>query len=185
MPFMPPATPARHEWAGLVLLALGCLATLPPRAEGGGPQEGAARPPLASTLKDVAFMSGHWVGGEAGDLSEEVWTAPEGDSMLGMWRFVAKGKTRIYEILTLTAEGDQVVLSIRHFNPKLVAREEKERSVELPLVAKGPGEAVFEGPEYNVKGAVRLTYRQPTPDTLVGVLEKEGTRQEFSFRRRR
>ena len=93
----------------------------------------------------MAFMAGHWVGGDPGELSEEVWSAPEGDSMMGMWRFVAKGQTRIYEILTLTAEGEGVVLRIRHFNPKLVAKEEKDRAVELPLVVKGPGEAVFEG----------------------------------------
>ena len=143
-----------------------------------------APPPIKASLADVAFMAGHWVGGDPGDLSEEVWSQPEGDSMVGMWRFVAKGQTRIYEILTLTAEGQNVVLRIRHFNPRLVAREEKDRAVELPLVSKGPREVAFEGPEYNVKGTVRLTYRRPTEDTLVGVLEKEGTKQEFSFRRR-
>ena len=129
-------------------------------------------------------MAGHWIGGDPGDLSEEVWSAPEGDSMMGMWRFVTKGRTQIYEILTVTKEGENVVLRIRHFNPKLVAREEKDRAVELPLVSKSANEAVFEGPEYNVKGNVRLTYRRPTPDTLTGVLEKEGKQQVFSFRRR-
>jgi hypothetical protein len=77
-----------------------------------------------------------------------------------------------------------VVLRLRHFDPRLVAREEKERAVELLLVAKGPGEAVFEGPEYGAKGVVRLTYRRPTDDTLVGILEKEGRKEEFRFRRR-
>jgi len=129
-------------------------------------------------------MAGHWVGGDPGDVSEEVWAAPEGDSMMGMWRYVAKGRARIFEVLTLTAEGRNVVLRIRHFDPKLVAREEKDRAVELPLVAKGPREAVFEGPEYDVKGTVRLTYRYGD-DSLTAVLEKEGTKQEFRFRRRR
>jgi hypothetical protein len=55
--------------------------------------------------------------------------------------------------------------------------------VELPLVAKGPREAVFEGPEYDVKGSVRLTYRRGD-DSLTAVLEKEGSKQEFRFRRR-
>lgn len=141
-------------------------------------------PPAAATLADVAFMTGHWIGGDPGDLSEEVWSAPEGDSLIGMWRYVAKGRTRIYEILTLTQEGENVVLRIRHFDRKLVSREEKDRAVELPLVSKSANEAVFEGPEYNVKGKVRLTYRRPSPDTLTGVLEKEGKKQEFSFRRR-
>jgi len=149
------------------------------------PRTGGAPPPLPATLADVAFMAGHWVGGDPGDVSEEVWAAPEGDSMMGMWRYVAKGRARIFEVLTLTAEGRNVVLRIRHFDPKLVAREEKDRAVELPLVAKSPNEAVFEGPEYDVKGTVRLTYRRGADDSLTGVLEKEGMKQEFRFRRRR
>jgi len=144
---------------------------------------GAAPPPIPATLADVAFMAGHWVGGDPGDLSEEVWSAPEGDSMVGMWRYVAKGRARIFEVLTLTTEGPNVVLRIRHFDPKLVAREEKDKAVELPLVAKGPREAVFEGPEYDAKGTVRLTYRQDG-DSLTAVLEKAGGKQEFRFRRR-
>jgi hypothetical protein len=140
------------------------------------PPQDAARPPLLASLADVAFMAGHWVGGDPGDLSEEVWSAPEGDSMMGMWRFVKKGATRIYEMLTLTSEEGKVVLRIRHFDPKLVAREEKERAVELLLVVKGP--------EYNVKGIVRLTYTRPADDTLESVLEKEGSQMEFRFKRR-
>jgi Domain of unknown function (DUF6265) len=139
--------------------------------------------PVAATLADVSFMAGHWVGGEGGDVSEEVWAATEGDSMMGMWRYVTKGHAGIFEFLTLTAEGPNVVLRIRHFDPKLVAREDKDRAVELPLVSKRPGEAVFEGPEYGVKGTVRLTYRGGG-DTLAGLLEKGGKKEEFRFRRR-
>jgi hypothetical protein len=103
----------------------------------------AAPPPVPATLADVAFLEGHWRGGDPGELSEEVWSAPEGDSMMGMWRYVAKGRARLFEMLSLTTEGPNVVLRIRHFDPKLVAR-----------------------------------------DSLSVVLEKEGGRQEFRFRRR-
>jgi hypothetical protein len=162
---------------GLVLPVVLLLAEGPTvRAEG-------APPPIPATLADVAFMEGHWRGGDPGDLSEEIWSAAEGDSMMGMWRYVAKGRARIFEMLTLTAEGPSVVLRIRHFDPKLVAREEKDGAVALPLVAKGPREAVFEGPERGVKGPVRLAYRRDG-DSLTAVLEKEGGKQEFRFRRR-
>jgi len=161
-------------------LVLSAVLLLPgPLAHG----EVTASPPVPATLADVAFMEGHWRGGDPGDLSEEVWSGPEGDSMVGMWRYVAKGRARIFEVLTLTTEGPNVVLRIRHFDPKLVAREEKDKAVELPLVAKGPREAVFEGPEYDAKGTVRLTYRQDG-DSLTAVLEKAGGKQEFRFRRR-
>lgn len=143
----------------------------------------AAPPPVPATLADVAFLEGHWRGGDPGELSEEVWSAPEGDSMVGMWRYVAKGRARLFEMLALTTEGPNVVLRIRHFDPKLVAREEKDGAVALPLVVKGPREAVFEGLEDGVKGTVRLTYRRDG-DSLTAVLEKEGRKQEFRFRRR-
>lgn len=167
----------RNACLGLAVLATAAVVsgTVGLRAQSAGGK---------TTLADLAWMAGHWVGGEGGDLSEETWLAPAGDSMLGMWRYVAGGKTRIFEILTITAEEKGVVLRIRHFDPKLVAREEKERAVELPLVSLADRQAVFEGPEYNVKGTVRLSYRRPTEDSLVGVLEKEGTRQEFTFRRK-
>jgi len=85
-----------------VCLGLAVLATVaaPSGAAGQGDQGTPAKP----TLAGLAWMAGHWVGGEGGDLSEETWLAPEGDSMLGMWRYVAGGKTRIFEILTITAE---------------------------------------------------------------------------------
>ncbi len=143
----------------------------------------AAPPPVAATLADVSFMAGHWVGGEGGDVSEEVWASPEGDSMMGMWRYVTKGHAEIFELLTLRTEGPNVVLRIRHFDPKLVAREDKERAVELPLVSKRPGEAVFEGAEHGGRGTVRLTYRGGG-DTLTGLLEHAGRKEEFRFRRR-
>lgn len=144
----------------------------------------AAPPPVPATLADVSFMAGHWIGGEGGDVSEEVWSAPEGDSMMGMWRYVAKGEARIFELLNLKAEGRGVVLRIRHFDPKLVGREDKERAVELPLVGKGAGEAVFEGAEYGGQGTVRLTYRRGEGDTLAAVLEKGAKKEEFRFRRK-
>ena len=139
--------------------------------------------PSRAVLADLSWMAGRWVDDSGGNLSEEVWTAPEGDSMMGMWRYVSGGKTRIYEMLTITLEPDGIVMRLRHFDPKLVGREEKERSVELHLAAWKPREAVFEGPAVGAPGTVRLTYRRPTDDSLETTLEKEGKAQEFRFRR--
>ncbi len=140
--------------------------------------------PVSATLADVAFMAGHWVDESADQLSEEVWTEPSGDSMLGMWRYVGRGQARVLELLTLKAEGGLVVLRLRHFDGKLVAREEKDRPVELRLVAKQATEASFEGAEVGGTGRVRLTYRRTGPDSLLSILDKGGKPQEFSFRRR-
>jgi hypothetical protein len=138
-----------------------------------------------ATLADMSWLTGSWADDSGGNLSEETWTAPSGDSMQGMWRYVTGGKARIYEILTVTAEDGGLVMRIRHFDPKLVGREEKAAPVALKLVASKERSAVFEGPEVgsSTPGLVRLSYARPTDDTLVVTLEKAGKKEGFTFRR--
>jgi hypothetical protein len=57
-------------------------------------------------------------------------------------------------------------LGFRHSDPKLAAREEKDRPLVWLLIRSGSREAVFEGPEASGQGTTRLTYRQPDEDTL-------------------
>ena len=145
----------------------------------------AAPPPPEPSIEAVRFMAGHWVGGDEGDLSEEIWSEPAGNGMLGMWRYVSGGQARVLEILTLSAEAGTLVLRLRHFDGQLVAREDKGTPVVLKLVEAGAGRAVFEGPQVGAEGNVRLTYRADGADALVSTLEKGGKPQEFRFRRRR
>ena len=161
-----------------VLLVLAALA-LPALVRAQAP----APAPSRAVLSDLSWMTGRWIDDSGGNLSEEIWTAPEGDSMMGMWRYVVGGQTRIYELLAITLEPTGIVMRLRHFDPKLVGREDKDKSVELRLVAWTPGEVSFEGPALGSPGLVRLTYRQPTEDTLSTTLEKDGKSQGFHFRR--
>jgi hypothetical protein len=138
----------------------------------------------AATLADVAFITGHWQGRTAEGFSEEVWTAPEGDGMLGMWRWVEGGKAAVLELLTIRQEASGPVLRLRHFNGALVAREEKDKPVELPLVSRAGGEAVFEGPS-STGGQVRLTYKREGDNALLVTLEKGGQKVPFRFERAR
>jgi hypothetical protein len=143
--------------------------------------QAAPAPAAPATIDDVRFMAGHWVGDMGGAVSEEVWTEPSGNGMLGMWRYVAGGEARVLELLTLTAGPEGVTLRLRHFDGRLVAREEKDAPLEFKLVRSAPREVVFEGTE---KGAtVRLTYRAEG-DALVSVLDKGGKPQEFRFKRK-
>lgn len=159
--------PFRLVAAGLALLA----------STGRGDQETA--PP--TSLADLAWIAGRWLDTSPGSLSEEVWTAPSGDSMLGMWRFVSGGRARIFELLTITTGEGGIALRLRHFDPLLVGREDKERPVVLKLVHRAEREAAFEGPEY--AGRVRITYRRTEDEGLTVTLEKGGTKEEFRFRR--
>ena len=142
----------------------------------------AAKP--KASLADVAWIAGHWIDDAEGDLSEEVWTAPAGDSMIGMWRYAAKGRLAVQELLNIADHGDGPVLRLRHFDPKMVAREEKDTPLALRLVSWAKDEAVFEGPGVPT-GRVKLTYRRPEPDVLAVTLDKGGKPQEFRMRRKR
>ena len=142
-----------------------------------------AQPAKGATLGDLAWMAGQWVGTINGARSEEVWTAPAGDSMLGMWRLVsAEGQARVLELLAITTEPQGPVLRLRHFSRTLVAREEKDQAVSVPLRTWGPREAVFEGQGRD--GLLRLTYRSPDADTLTVLLEHGPQRDSFTFARK-
>jgi hypothetical protein len=146
---------------------------------------GAGEPAPASkaTLADVAFIAGHWRDTSGGGLSEEIWTVPDGDGMLGMWRYVQGGRAQIFELLSIRNEETGPVLRLRHFGPQLAAREEKDAPVTIPLARFAPGEAVFEGKSTG-GGPLRLTYRQQGEDGLAVTLEKDGEKPEsFTFRR--
>lgn len=139
--------------------------------------------PAKAVLADLSWIAGHWVDDSGGDLSDETWTTPFGDSMLGMWRYVEGGKAKVFELLAITAEPEGVVLRLRHFDPQLAAREDKDKPVTLKLVSWMRGEARFEGPAVGAPGQIAIHYRQKSPDALSCTLEKEGKAQEFSFRR--
>lgn len=139
--------------------------------------------PAKAVLANLAWMTGSWIDDSGGNLSEEIWTAPSGDSMMGMWRYVEGGKTRIYELLTIRVDVGGIEMLLRHFDPKMIAREDKETPAVLKLVSWKEREAVFEGLETGAAGRVSLRYRRPTDDTLTCTLEKNGKKEEFSFRK--
>ena len=137
---------------------------------------------MKRTVADVAFLAGHWVDVTGRNLSEEIWTLPAGDSMAGVWRYVEEGRVRIFELLAIRQEAGGPVLRLRHFDPDLVAREEKGAPVVLPLVATERQSARFEGPDIGGAGTVSLAYRRDG-ESLAVTLTRAGKSEEFRFRR--
>jgi hypothetical protein len=171
---LPPVHGPMPVAARFVALALLLLAADPLHA---------AQPAPPPRLSELAWLEGYWRDEFGGALSEEIWTAPSGDSIVGVWRWSQDGKVRIFEILAIKAEESGLVLRLRHFDPKLIASEEKDRPLVWYLVRSAAREAVFEGKDSAGKGIIRLTYRRPDEDTLIAVLEKEGKPYEFRYRR--
>jgi hypothetical protein len=141
--------------------------------------------PTAARVADLRWIAGHWVDATGGAHSEETWTEPRDGNMLGMWRLLQGGRARIFELLALSDEADGgVALRLRHFDPRLVGREDKESPVTFRLTSLEKDGATFDGPP-TAKGPLRLTYRRTGPRTLAVTLDKEGGKEEFRFEQQR
>lgn len=149
----------------------------------GGSLPAEPRPAAPARLADLSFLSGRWVGVEKEPLSEESWGTPAGDSMVGTWRLVAGGRTKLFELLMLVEDAGKVTLRLRHFDREGVAREEKGAPVVLPLVAKGRGVAVFEGKEGG--SLLRLTYSREGSSLTVALEKGTEPVETYRFRRAR
>ncbi|HYB94830.1 MAG TPA: DUF6265 family protein [Vicinamibacterales bacterium] len=82
-----------------LLLAAAALAAFVSRGE----------QPAKPALHDLAWLAGSWSGTTRGIEMEEHWTAPKGNSMIGVHRDVGKGKTLLFEFLRIEQQGDQIV----------------------------------------------------------------------------
>jgi hypothetical protein len=131
--------------------------------------------PAPATIADVAWLAGRWTGDGLGGRSEETWGAPVGGSMVGMFRLSRDGKPVFYEIMTFVEREGSVLLRLKHFNPDLTGWEEKDQTVDFPLVSKGEGVLHFRGLTFRREDAGRLTI-------YLSLKQKDGTRREEVFR---
>lgn len=173
--------------AGAVSLA--CLGAGALRAEDAGrtnsapvTSDAAARAKLA----ELAWIAGRWEAGDAENQLEEIWSAPRADAIMGVFRWVRGDKTWMYELLTVTAEGEDVVFRLRHFNsPNLTPWEEKDGALTYKMVLLEKDKVVFENPQRDMPR--RFIWLRTGPDKCIHRLE--GTRDgqpvadEFHYRR--
>ncbi|HEX5042115.1 MAG TPA: DUF6265 family protein [Candidatus Polarisedimenticolaceae bacterium] len=135
------------------------------------------------TLADLSWLAGDWRGSDAEMVSQEVWTAPAGDSMLGMWRLVLEGKLKLSEHMQIVQEATGPVMHLRHFERTGVAWEERTEPWVLPVVKAGDGEAVFAS-AMTGRGSLRIVYRRQGDGTLVvEVVHGDGAPSTYTFRR--
>jgi hypothetical protein len=137
-------------------------------------QDKIAKPISDVALADLAFISGHNRGEYEGGIVDEHWSEPAGDSMMGMYRYIMKGKVQIYELIVIEQTAKGLVLRLWHFNPGLGAREDKSEVLNYPLVRFTTGEAVFERPDKSA----RITYRAIGSTVLESAIEHTGKKTE-------
>ncbi len=128
----------------------------------------------SASITDVEWLAGHWKGEAFGGVSEEIWSAPGGGVMMGMYRLVRDGKPVFYELMMLAEENGSLVLRLKHFNSDLTGWEEKEKTVDFPFVAKADGVMHFEGMTYRPEGHNAVT-------VFLAIRQKDGSVREEKF----
>lgn len=132
-------------------------------------------PGTPAQVEDMAWLEGHWLGEALGGTVEEIWSPPLAGAMMGMFRLVKDDTTVFYELMTILEEDESLVLRLKHFNGgDLSAWEEKERTVDFPLVAIADGAFRFDGLSFHPEGNDRLI-------VFLAMHGKEGAIQEVSF----
>lgn len=98
---------------------------------------------LTIPIEKLEWLKGYWIGDGFDGVSEEIWTHAADDTMMGMYRHIKDGKVTFYEFMHLTPDG----MKIKHFNPDLIAWEDKEDFVKFPLQEVTEDKIIFKGLE--------------------------------------
>lgn len=137
-------------------------------------------------LQSLSWMTGTWVRNEGGDYLEESWSSPEGDCMIGVFRWIKGGKLWMMELMTISIDDGQLAFRLRHFDKKQTPWEPKDAPFYYPLLKVGKEEVVFENPERD--SPRQFVFRHPDEDSYVVALVppkgKKGHAQEFRFERK-
>ena len=132
-----------------------------------------------TSLADLAWLAGRWVGVGLGGIAEEVWLPESGGAMLGTFRSIRGGQVAFYEVLTLTANASgQLELRLKHFHPDLKGWEERDQ-VQVWTLTRVEGEAFAFGP---------IVLRREGAEALVVTVTmklEDGSRKDEVFRFRR
>ncbi len=173
--------------APYVLVAIAATAGLfqPSSAPSSAGKPAAATAPAKGekTVASLGFLTGTWTGKMGEDLVDETWSAPSGDSIIGMFRWQAGGKeTTMWELLAITKEADGPTLRLRHFGKDLTPwKNEAEGIAAMPATTIEASRVVFTS-KGEVGGLSSVEYVCPTPGLLkIVVTFKDPKREALRF----
>ena len=135
---------------------------------------GAAAPNVSrNEAKDVAalgWLSGAWISQGKDGWTEEQWTSPRGDMMLGTNRSGKADKASAFEFMRIAPDGLGRI--------SFWASPGGKAAVRFPLVSSGPGEATFENPANDFP--TRIVYRRKG-EMLVATISGPEGKSPFSW----
>lgn len=123
-----------------------------------------------ATIKSLIWLAGSWSGVGFGAECEEVWSLPKANAMMGMFQMFKDGKILIYEFIQIIEENGSLVLKLKHFNSNLSGWEDKDVTVDFPLIKIEGTTAWFDGLTYKREGNILKAW--------VSIKQKDDTLEE-------
>jgi hypothetical protein len=133
------------------------------------PAQAPPSPPPPS-LEKLAWMAGDWEMHDGTSCTEEYWTLPSSDKLIGMSRTVDKGKTRSFEFMRLEARADGIYY---------VAQPGGRPPVDFRLSSEPGPELVFVNPGH-ADHLKRIVYRRDGDAGLAARIEGENGGKPFA-----
>lgn len=124
----------------------------------------------AVTLDQFAWLAGNWTLSEGEVKTEEIWTAPSSNLMLGMSRTLKNGKTVAFEFVSLQKRDDGVYY---------VAQPGGRPPVDFRLASYENGEAIFVNPGH-ADHLQRIVYRRNADGSLNARIEGSNNGKAFA-----
>lgn len=154
----------RMLWLGTALAMFGLASIVSPSIEA----IQSDKPVKTFKIEDLAWLSGDWETAPGRMQIDEHWTKVAGNSLIGMSRTVAGGKTVFFEYLRIEARGAEIFY-VAH--PKA-----RTPGTDFKLVKLNGQEAVFENPAHDFPK--RIIYRKNGDGALTARVEGDGTEKE-------
>ena len=137
---------------------------------------GAASP--KASIADAQWVTGRWRGEGFGAVVEEVMSPPAGNAMVGHFRMVDRDGRSFYELVQIREEQGSLVYRVKHFHPDFKGWEEKDKTIDFPLVAVERDALYFDGLTIKRTGPAEVTH-------WVRIKSKDGTSEEAKLVYRR
>ena len=127
----------------------------------------------SADLSVISWIEGAWRGEAFGGVTEEIWSAPLGGSMMCTFKLVVEDKVQFYEIETITEEDNSLILRLKHFHSDLKGWEKKDITVDFKLVKVTDRKVFFDG----------YTFEKISEDEMnvYVVIDMDGKRKEEKF----
>lgn len=130
-----------------------------------------------SGIEQLEWFAGCWALEDGKERTEEMWMKPAGQSMLGMSRTVAGGRTVFTEQIQIRETNGQLAY--------IVALGMGAKPTVFKLIKSSDNEVVFENPEHDFPQ--RIIYRRDSADALFARIEgqEKGINKAMDFRYKR